>query len=102
MCADPLPVPDTKSGLKLVGFIPVSKPGKVLDPFKEYETHKSFHQDDRFVFKCVDENYGVHGGPDNFHDAFKCTGNGVYDTPSKDDDPPRSWPMCIDQTQSKF
>ena len=40
-------------------------------------------------------------GPDSYHDAFKCTANGVYDTPSDEDDPPREWPACKNQSDSK-
>ena len=40
-------------------------------------------------------------GPDAYHDAFKCTANGVYDTPSEEDDPPREWPRCQNQSDSK-
>ena len=101
VCQDPLPVPAEASGLNLTGFIPVAKPDKVLDPFAYLTKYAFFHEDDRFVFRCKDPDHGVYGGPHADHRSFKCTKNGVYDTPSKDDDPPREWPQCKDQRNSK-
>jgi len=94
-----IPIPDKQAGLEYIG---IKKAGSSrLTPKEKKDDVRQIWENDKLVYKCKEEQFGIMGGVDRQLDMYRCQKSGEYNTPAGVNVPdgvaPQPWQKCEPQ-----